>query len=261
MPSSREQSSQSQTLAVLLRIRERILSGRIGAGDRLVEQALVRELGGSHTPVRAALARLEHEGLVEARPGGGYVVRSFELRDVIDALEVRGTLEGLAARQAAEHGLTRRQRDALQRCSDALDAVVAHLGTDPAAFGQYVSLNEEFHATLLAAADNSALSAALGQVMALPFASPSAFVQAQAELPESLRVLVAAQEQHRALLDALVAGQGERAEMLAREHALVAKRNLDHVLQQHRRALRAVPGFSLIRDRALDDGSAATGTL
>ena len=246
-------SSPTQTLAVLLQIRERILSGVLGAGDRLVEQTLVRELGGSRTPVRAALARLEHEGLVQARPGGGYVVRSFELRDVLDALEVRGALEGLAARACAEHGVTRRQRDTLSRCLAELDDVVADLPSGSSAFRRYVTLNEEFHAALVAGADNTALSAALRQVMALPFASPSAFVQAQAELPESLRVLVRAQEQHRALLDAIVAGQGERAEVLAREHALLAKRNLDHVLHQSRRALRAVPGFSLIRDRALSD--------
>lgn len=248
----------SQTLAVVLRIREMILSGQLGAGDRLVEQALVRELGGSRTPVRAALAHLEHEGLVQARAGGGYAVRSFDLRDVLDAVEVRGTLEGLAARLAAEHGLTRRQRDAMRRCTDDLDAAVADLATDPAAFGRYVLLNEEFHAVLLQAADNAALSAALGRVMALPFASPSAFVQAQAELPESLRVLATAQEQHRALLDALLAGQSERAEMIAREHALLARRNLDHVLQ-HRRGLRSVPGFSLIQDRSLADGNEPAG--
>ena len=254
-PGSSSGATSSQTLAVLLQIRERILSGALGGGDRLVEQALVRELGASRTPVRAALARLEHEGLVQARPGGGYVVRSFELRDVLDALQVRGALEGLAARFAAEHGLARRQREALRRCADELDDVVADLTDGRAAFDRYVALNEEFHAALVAAADNSALTAALGQVMALPFASPSAFVQAQAELPESLRVLVSAQEQHRALLDAIVAGQGDRAELLAREHALLAERNLEHVLKQSRRALRAVPGFSLIRDRALADGS------
>lgn len=210
--------------------------------------------------MRAALARLEHEGLVQSRPGGGYVVRTFELRDVLDALDVRGSLEGLAARVCAEHGGPRRQRDALARCVWELDDVVADLPSGPAAFGRYVTLNEEFHAALVAAADNAALQAAIGQVMALPFASPSAFAQAQAELPESLRVLVTAQEQHRALLDAVVAGQGDRAEMLAREHAQLAKRNLAHVLSRSRHALRAVPGFSLIRDRALSEPVAVRPT-
>jgi GntR family transcriptional regulator of vanillate catabolism len=52
----------------------------------------------------AALARLEQEGLVDAIPSGGYAVRSFTREDVIDAIELRGVLEGTALRLAAERG-------------------------------------------------------------------------------------------------------------------------------------------------------------
>jgi GntR family transcriptional regulator of vanillate catabolism len=48
--------------------------------------------------------RLEQEGLLEALPNGGYAVRTFSERDVSDAIELRGTVEGLLARIAAERG-------------------------------------------------------------------------------------------------------------------------------------------------------------
>ena len=62
------------------------------------------------TPVRLALATLEHEGLVEVRDGGGYSVREFTRRDIDDAIELRGVLEGTAARLAAERGVERGAR-------------------------------------------------------------------------------------------------------------------------------------------------------
>src|SRR5579871_2894305 len=67
----------SQTMRALLRLRELIIGGEFGYGDRMSELPLVDRLGVSRTPVRLALAALEHEGLLRALPGGGYVVREF----------------------------------------------------------------------------------------------------------------------------------------------------------------------------------------
>ena len=79
-----------------------------------------------------------------------------------------------------------------------------------------------------------------------PFASPSAFVRAHAVLPESHEILRTAQAQHRAILGALEAGDGEGAERLTREHAGMALGNLHVVLREHG-ALNRVPGGTLIR--------------
>ena len=54
-----------------------------------------------------ALVRLEEEGLLEAIPSGGFMVKAFSERDILDSIELRGTLEGLAARFAAERGVSR----------------------------------------------------------------------------------------------------------------------------------------------------------
>src|ERR671924_755438 len=92
----------SQTARALLGLRELLLGGEYPPGQRLSELPLVERLGVSRTPLRLALARLEHEGLIEALPAGGYAVRQFTRADIDDAIELRGLLEGTAARFAAE---------------------------------------------------------------------------------------------------------------------------------------------------------------
>ena len=79
-----------------------LLRGDFQPGERLSELPLVARLGVSRTPIRLALDRLAHEGLLEASPTGGFVVRAFTIEDVWDAIETRGVLEGAAARLAAE---------------------------------------------------------------------------------------------------------------------------------------------------------------
>lgn len=235
----------SQTVNALLSIRELILKAKLGPGERTSELALVERLGMSRTPIRMALVRLEEEGLLEALPGGGFVVKTFNDRDIRTAIEIRGTLEGLAARMAAERGLSELALAKLQRCLDALDAVVA-AGVSKRNFSDYVKLNEQFHAQILSLADSPVLDRQLARVVSLPFASAGAFLMAQASLPQAATMFTVAQDQHRCILQAIGAGESARAEALMREHARVASRNLDlALLDQHARRL--VPGSHLIR--------------
>jgi GntR family transcriptional regulator, vanillate catabolism transcriptional regulator len=88
----------------LLRLRELILRGEFAPGERMSELRLVETLGVSRTPLRLALAALEHEGLLRSAGSRGYVVREFTQADISDAIELRGVLEGTAARFAAERG-------------------------------------------------------------------------------------------------------------------------------------------------------------
>jgi len=91
----------SQTLKALLDLRELVLRGELRPGERVSELQMVERLGVSRTPVRTALVRLQDEGLLEAIPSGGFAVKAFTEREVLEAIEIRGTLEGLAARLAA----------------------------------------------------------------------------------------------------------------------------------------------------------------
>ena len=79
-----------------------LLAGEFDPGDRISEAPLAARIGVSRTPIRLALERLAHEGLLEPYPTGGFIVRKFTLDDVWNGIEVRGLLEGGAARLAAE---------------------------------------------------------------------------------------------------------------------------------------------------------------
>src|SRR3954471_11585504 len=92
----------AQTVRATLVLRQLLFDGEIAPGRRLVELTLVERIGVSRTPLRLALTMLEHEGLVESLSGGGFAVREFTLEEIHDAIELRGTLEGTAARFAAE---------------------------------------------------------------------------------------------------------------------------------------------------------------
>src|SRR5688572_7407927 len=115
----------SQAVKAQLRLRELVLAGELAPGSRIAELAIVERLGMSRTPIRAALMRLEQEGLLEALPGGGYAVRTFSERDVSDAIELRGTVEGLAARLAAERGASPDVLRQARECLEQIDGVLS----------------------------------------------------------------------------------------------------------------------------------------
>src|SRR5918996_3519673 len=92
----------SQTARALVSLRELLLRGEFGPGERLSELPLAARLGVSRTPIRLALERLANIGLLDVKAGGGFTVRGFTPSDALDAIEIRGVLEGTAARMAAE---------------------------------------------------------------------------------------------------------------------------------------------------------------
>lgn len=236
-------ANRTQLTTALLKLRELIFSGEFVPGERMSELPLVQRLGVSRTPLRLALSQLEHEGLLRGLPGGGYVVREFTQADVRDAIELRGILEGTAARFAAERGVPARELRALRAMNETI-AKLVHLA-DYESFERYLHLNETFHARLLKLARSSVLERSLEQIVALPFAGPSAFVLAEAQLPASRDILIVAHRHHVALIEALERRQSARAESIAREHARLALANLEIVVG-HRGALDSVPGGSLI---------------
>ncbi|RCW68754.1 GntR family transcriptional regulator [Pseudorhodoferax soli] len=216
----------SQSLRAQLRLRELILAGALAPGARIAEVALVERIGVSRTPIRAALLRLEQEGLLQALPGGGYAVRVFSEREVADAIELRGTLEGLSARLAAERGAPAEALAQAGAALDEIDAVLRHSALDDAQWQRYVAANELFHHLLHGMAGSAVVARELERVVRLPFASPSAFVVQQAHAPQARDMLIVAQDQHRQVLDAIARREGARAEAILREHARIAQRNL-----------------------------------
>jgi GntR family transcriptional regulator of vanillate catabolism len=232
----------SQTARAFIGLREMLLRGEFGRGDRISELPLVARLGTSRTPIRLALERLAHMGLLDVVATGGFTVREFTLVEVLDAIEIRGVLEGTVARLAAERLSSDADLDVLRRYCRGMEEL-ERLTLD--SFQEYMDLNEGFHAALLDLSKSEMLRRSLEQVSLLPFASPSAMVFPTSVLPRSNEMLAIANEHHRALLDAISGRQGTRAEFLAREHAFVAKRVLDLALSDTD-ALSRVPGGPLI---------------
>ena len=238
------QASKTQMTRALLALREQILSGQFAPGERMAELPLVERLGVSRTPLRLALAELEHEGLLRGLAGGGYVVREFTMADIRDAIELRGVLEGTAARYSVERRATKRDLKALQTVNDSIEELVHR--ADYESFERYVDLNQRFHARLLGMARSPMLERTLAGIVSLPFAGPSAaFVISEAELPESREILVIAHRHHSNLIESIERGEGARAESLAREHAQLALTNLEIALR-HGDVLQRMPGASLL---------------
>ncbi len=233
----------SQTGRTLLNLREMLLRGDFPPGDRISELPLVARLGVSRTPIRLALDRLANEGLLEVLPGGGFVVREFTVSDIWDAIEMRGVLEGTAARLASERLVHDRELDTLRRYNEEMEAV-KHPTIDT--FARYLDLNEAFHSALVDLAKSSILRRTLERVTALPFASPSALVFVRSKLPKATEMFGLGHEHHRAIIEAIENRQGTRAESLAREHAQLSRRNLEAILRDNS-LWTTLPGAPLIK--------------
>lgn len=218
----------------LVTLRQRILNGLLPGGTRLFEVALAEELGISRTPIRDALMRLAAEGLLDRAPSGGFVVRSFAVRDVVDTIELRGVMEGTAARLAAERGAPANLLAEARGILRQIDALFADQSFD---MEQYSVLNTQFHALLACMSQSAVLMREIDRITSLPFASPSAFLDDQSRQSELVKTLSVAQDQHRAIIDAIEGREGFRAESLAREHARAARRNVEFLLS-HEAAMR-----------------------
>jgi GntR family transcriptional regulator, vanillate catabolism transcriptional regulator len=239
----------NQQTRALIELREMIFRGDLRAGERLAEIPLSEKLGVSRTPVRLALSQLEQEGLVVPFASGGFVVRAFSVAEVDDAIDVRGLLEGMAARILAEKGLTRDLVRHLRECLLALDGILGDQALGYEEFQRYIEMNQRFHALITESAGNLALQRALQVNNRLPFASASAFVSAQAFLPGGRDLLVFAHRQHQHLMQALERGEGARAQRIAEEHAQNAKHNFRLVLQESRvKGDLDIPALALIHN-------------
>jgi GntR family transcriptional regulator of vanillate catabolism len=236
----------SQAVKAQRRLREMTLAGDLAGGSRIAELAIVEVLGVSRTPIRAALMRLEQEGLLQALPNGGYAVKTFSERDVSEAIELRGTIEGLSARLAAERGAAPALLAEARECLAQVDLLLARPALDDQGFAHYVTLNERFHGLLSAMSGSSVIARELERVAGLPFASASGFVVVQADSPQARDMLIVAQHQHRQVLEAIEQREGSRAEALMREHSRIAQRNMMEAVRSPHPRARPVPGMRLI---------------
>ena len=182
-------------------IRRRIVSGDLGLGERLVETALAERYGLSRGTIRAALRRLVDEGLVRQVPYSGYRVVDFSDHDLWELYTLRGSLEALGARLAAEQ-ITATGREQLHAAFDAL--LAAARAGDPAEANRR---DHELHLLIIRLSGNERL------------------VQHYARVENQVRAYIALAnrgadsqdigECHRELVASICSGDGERASQLA----------------------------------------------
>jgi len=211
------------------RIRQDIILGTYREGERLSEAKLCETHSVSRTPVRLALRLLEREGVVRRGEGRGYQVISPTVDDIIEAVAVRGHLEGLAARLMAQNDDRNRYLDILQGAIESIDvaiAKVAQVGRFEDVFCREAqAANEEFHRTILEACGNNYVRYTCEKISHLPMLAVGSMVfdRSMADSPElserSLFRLRMGNAQHRVICEAVEKGDPVRAEGMMREHA------------------------------------------
>lgn len=228
----------------LLGLRSLVMGGALEANTRLPEVALAERLGISRTPLRKAMDRLVSEGLLERMEAGGCRVARFTTEDIRDAIELRGVIEGTAARMSAERGVS---SDILDHADRVLDAIDDALGRpDGIDFDAYVHQNAEFHDLLSHMPGSAVIQREVERICCLPLASPSSFLQEQELIPNFQASLSLAQDHHRGILNAIRNREGARAEALTREHARLALRNFEYVTTAKPSLATRVPGLALV---------------
>ena len=225
-------------------VRDGILGGRYLAGSHLTEHELARVVGVSRTPIREALRRLDAEGLVQFEPNHGAVVAQFQREDAEEIFELRGLLEPISARRAAERAtpatiaelrLLAEQQilESSQRSGD----YIARIG----------GLNDKFHRLVQAAAGSARLARTLAGLIEAPLILKTFSQFTPAELMRSA-------DQHLELVQAFEVRDPVWAHSIMRAHILAGRATYNRSVE-----LAAVAGAGEAPACAAPDHSAQGG--
>ena len=205
---------------VFERLRRLILEGEYGPEERLVEEQLAERLGVSRTPVRQALTMLEAEGLVEISPNRGATVCSFGIEEVWDIYDLRAVLEGYAARRAGER-IEAKELRGLQTLAEEMEGLAGRFTDHEEEIRRLVLANQEFHSAIVIASRNKRLERLIRRTVEVPLMFKAFYWYTPHERTIS-------NHYHRQILHALEGHDGERAEIVMREHVYEGR---DFVIQ------------------------------
>ena len=216
---------QSHSLGSLVQaeIERLILAGELPPGAKLTEALLAERLGVSRGPVREALRLLEHSGLVRQEKNRGAYVRDIALDEAAEIFELRAVLDEAVGRQLAR-SLLPDQLKALRGMVGQMEALVA-----AGKAADYALLNLQFHDRLVEFAGNRKQTEIYRQLV------NELSLFRRLNLADGLQMPASASE-HRAILNAIAAGDADAAGRALREHALESR---DRSLRLHRALLPA----------------------
>ena len=204
--------------AVANAIRDMITDNRFDEQERITESDLSRKLGASRTPVRMALKLLHAEGLLTKLDGRGYRARQFSEEALLQATEVRGVLEGLAAQRLARTGLSSLNRERLDRSGEATAAIITRGIVDKEAIEAFAVANLIFHRTIMQGSDNPFIEDCLRRLKVMPDSGVGEVLGGD-RVTWSLNRIIVSHSQHLIIKKAIEAGDGARAFNMMREHS------------------------------------------
>lgn len=186
-------------------LRSLILTGKIKPGTRMMEIELAEDMGVSRTPIREAIRKLEKEGLVVIEPRKGAYASEVSVKDMVDILEVRANLEGLAAYLAAER-MTEAEKKALNEVKEKFTAAVIDGN-----MADMISHDTRFHHMIVESSRNNHLIHMVEQlqelVLRFRYIYYKDFKRAEDMIPE-----------HRQIFEEIANGNGANARFEAFNH-------------------------------------------
>ncbi len=195
----------SQLNALVDSIKQEIIFGRLRPRERLIEDELSQRFGASRHLVRSAFTELQQMGLVTRRPNKGVIVRDFAPEEVDEIYEMRAMLQSEAARRIpfpVDPDLIERLEEIH---ADYEAAIEAHK------LKRVCELNNTFHHTMFSACNNNYLSGLIQRVW-----TETLGIRCYA-IGDPL-LLARARDEHRKMLDALIAGDREQLIQLCVDH-------------------------------------------
>src|SRR6202171_1195183 len=207
------------------RLREGITSGQFHPNERLVEASVATRLEVGRTAVRAALVRLDQEGLVTLEPNRGARVRLISDREALEIEEVRATLEAMLARRAASRATPTDLRELRQLVVEMRERVEKKDSIG------YSELNAPFHQRIWAAADHRTASRLVGGLKSQSIRFQYQTILRPGRTERSLR-------EHEAIFNALKAHDADAAESAMREHLAEVLQTLRWAIEGQTRTAR-----------------------
>jgi len=207
------------------RIRNDIVLGKYEEGDRLSETLLCETHDVSRTPVRLALRILESEGVILRGEGRGYKVKIPTVADILQAVEVRGHLESLAARLMAQEPDRKKHLSKMASAIETIESLLEPGLVNEPLIHKIKAQNKIFHSTILDHCGNDYVSLTCKQIRHLPMLAVGSMVFDRRMLESGERVknglfrLQIGNAQHQVIYDAIKTGDAIRAESMMREHA------------------------------------------
>ena len=199
-------------------LKDRIIKEEFKQGERLLEKNIAEQLGVSRTPVREALRELAAEGFVEITPNQGIILNNVSFEEIWDILQIRGVLEGLAAKITAK----KLSNDKIEKFNKIIDQMKYYAANNSNSQGdilRFSRLDNEFHDLILSICGNKWLTQVLCNLKnriekfrIRSFSIPGTFAES---LKEHCKILVAMKK-----------GDSELAEKLSKMHMENAYQNI-----------------------------------